>query len=511
MKKFTNYLFIMLMGTLVFLYSCDNGGDDPDPEPGAPSITSPSEAADVQVYGETVIDFTVNVEGGYASAEVKVSQGSVSVESEPAAGATSGTLQVKYSAEDAVDTEVITVTIKDQDNKTATTTSDVNVSNVLTVDDTWTADKIWYLAGRIIINDGVTLTIEPGTIIKGREGSGTNATVIIVARGGMIMAEGTADEPIIFTSVLDDIDIGEKLGTSLAKEDNEKWGGIIMLGSAPISAGEGDTESSIEGLPAEEPFAKYGGDAADDNSGVLKYVSIRHGGISIGSGNEINGLTLGGVGTGTTIENVEIFATLDDGIEFFGGTVNVKNVLVAWQGDDGVDIDQNYSGTVDNFVVTHGKDVDTDEGMEIDGPEGSTHTDGLFTLKNGTIINDGIEGSAADFKSKAQGNVQNVIFSGYAAATIKFRASYSNNCLDPKSDAFMYLTDASPKLIFTGCDFDGTSVYTESKNDDETADCTVPQADKDAANAKMTPDGAATGATVDGVFDWTAAAISGLL
>ncbi len=509
MKKLSNYAFLMLFGGLIFIYSCDNSSD-PEPEPGSPSISGPSAATDVQVYGDASIDFAITTEGGYSSATVKVSQGSVSIESEPTAGATSGTVTVKYSAEDAVDTEVITITVKDQDGKESTATSDVEVGNVLTADATWTNDHIYYLAGRIIVSDGVTLTIEPGAIIKGREGSGTNATVLIISRGGMIEAEGTADNPIIFTSVLDDIELGEKIGSNLTKEDNEKWGGMIILGSAPISAGDGDTEASIEGLPADEAYAKYGGTEEGDDSGTLKYVSIRHGGISIGEGNEINGLTLGGVGSGTTIENVEIFATLDDGIEFFGGTVNVTNALVAWQGDDGLDIDQNYAGTIDNFVVTHGKGVSTDEGLEVDGPEGSTYTDGLFTLKNGTVMNDGVEGTPGDFKSKAQGNVQNVLFTGYSTATIKFRASYTNDCMDAKSDAFTHLTDAVPTLIFTGSSFDGTSVYTESKNDAETETCTVSQADKDAAAAKAVPT-AATGATTDGVFGWTAAAETGLL
>ena len=136
----------------------------------------------------------------------------------------------------------------------------------------------------------------------------------------------------------------------------------------------------------------------------MAYISIRHGGALIGAGNEINGLTLGGVGSGTSISNIEVVANLDDGVEFFGGTVNATNILVGWQGDDGIDIDMNYAGMVSNFVVINGSN--SDEALEIDGPEGTTYTDGMFTLKNG-IATDYLGGNSnGDFKSKAQGTIE---------------------------------------------------------------------------------------------------------
>ncbi len=507
MKIIRNYLFFALIGALSFIVACES---DEDPGPNSPGITGPTDGTVVQVYGEKSIDFTVNTKNGYASSTVVATNGTATIESEPTAGATTGTLKLKYMAEDLVDMEELTVTVTDEESKTVTIKSTVNVSNILTEDMTWKADKIKYLDGRIIIGEDVTLTLEKGAIIKGREGSETSASVLIVSRGGKIMANGTADEPIIFTSELDNIELGETKGTNLEKEDNQKWGGLIILGSAPISAGEGDTEASIEGLPADEPFAKYGGDKEDDNSGELEYVSIRHGGITIGSGNEINGLTLGGVGNKTKIENIEVYATLDDGIEMFGGTVNVANIMVTWQGDDGVDIDMNYSGSVKNFVITHGEGVGTDEGLEIDGPEGSTNTDGLFHLMNGTIMNDGKEGSAADFKSKSQGTVENIKFMGYTSANVKIRASYQNDCLDAKTDAFTHLTQTDPILKFMQTNFDGNTVYTESQNNAETADCSVDQADQDAADVVMISDNTATGADMS-VFDWTLTAQEGLL
>ena len=332
---------------------------------------------------------------------------------------------------------------------------EVTKTGSITTNETWTANNIYFLDGKVVVEDGATITIEPGTIIKGKQGQEAAAAALIVAKGGMIMAEGTAAAPIIFTSELDNITYGEKVGTNLTKTDNEKWGGIAILGDAPSSAENGDKVGNLEGIPADEEYGEYGGENAADNSGVMKYVSIRHGGISIGEGNELNGLTLAGVGNGTTIENIEIYATLDDGVEFFGGTVNVSNVLVFYQGDDGIDVDQNYSGTVNGFAVIHGDGIGTDEGLEIDGPEGSTYTDGLFTLKNGLCKNEGSEGSAADFKSKAQGIIQNVTFE-YGSKPVKLRASFDETC-GAKSDAAKYVAD--DRLVYENCNMSSVEVY----------------------------------------------------
>ena len=519
MKKLTNYLFLLLLTvTFVGISSCDKSESTPN----SPIITPPNTVTEVQAGQSTDINFSVNVPGGYLAGGASAITGSAVIKTDLAPGATSGNIVVTYTAGNGSGGDAVSLSVTDKSNQTITNSAPITVTGaptqkpnvvlagIIKSDSTLTADRIWELSGRVILDDGVTMTIEPGTIVKGREGTGTNASALIVSRGAKIMAEGTASKPIIFTATLDNIKLGEKAGTNLKKIDNEKWGGLIMLGKAPISAKDGDTESSIEGLPANEPYAKYGGNVSDDNSGVLKYVSIRHGGVTIGEGNEINGLTLGGVGSGTTIEDLEIYATLDDGVEFFGGTVNIKNVLVAWQGDDGLDIDQNYAGTAENFVVTHGELVGTDEGLEVDGPEGSTNVDGLFTLKNGTIFNDGKEGTPGDFKSKAQGTVQNIKFVGYTTAQIKIAASYTNNCMDASTDAFTHLTAATPTLIFTGSNFDSNKVYTKSKSDDGVTTCTVPQADQDAADAKMISDSNATGADMS-VFDWTLAKSEGLI
>jgi hypothetical protein len=364
----------------------------------------------------------------------------------------------------------------------STQDGEVTKTGFITSDETWTSNNIYFLDGKVVVQDGVTLTIEPGTIIKGKQGQEAAASALIIAKGGMIMAEGTADEPIIFTSELDNITYGEKRGTNLTRTDNEKWGGVAILGDAPSSTENGDKVGNLEGIPAEEGYGVYGGDNATDNSGVLKYVSIRHGGISIGEGNELNGLTLAGVGSGTTIDNIEIYATLDDGVEFFGGTVNASNILVYYQGDDGIDIDQNYSGTINGFAVIHGDGIGTDEGLEIDGPEGSTYTDGLFTLINGLCKIEGTEGSAADFKSKAQGTVRNVTFE-YGSKAVKLRASFDENC-GTKDDAASYVVD--DVLVFDNCSMSAIEVYENA----ETPVCgSETDAAQTAAEGKITTNG----------------------
>jgi hypothetical protein len=281
-------------------------------------------------------------------------------------------------------------------------------SGTVSADETWTASKMHILEDRVIVPSGVTLTIEPGTIIKGEAGSGANASALVVARGAKIMAEGTADKPIIFTTIADEIEIGQKFGPNLDPQRHRGyWGGVIILGAAPTSPKTGAT-AQIEGIPGDIAEGNYGGSEVADNSGVFTYVSIRHGGTLIGEGNEINGLTLGGVGNGTTIHHIEVVGNVDDGIEWFGGSVDGNDLCVINQGDDAYDIDQAYSGTITNIVYVAG--ADSDHALEIDGPEGSENSTGAFTLKNGSFKGNAASGEFADFRSKARGEVSDCYF-----------------------------------------------------------------------------------------------------
>jgi hypothetical protein len=268
---------------------------------------------------------------------------------------------------------------------TVPTTGNVVITSNITSNTTWTKDKVYELAGRISVLSGVTLTIEAGTIIKGQAGASSNATALLIARGGKLMAVGTASLPIIFTSVADEISpanvaAGNFSSPNLDPVVNGLWGGVIVLGKAPISAGGSATEVQIEGIPTSDPNGLYGGTDAADNSGVLKYISIRHGGTNIGAGNEINGLSLGGVGSGTVIENIEIVSNQDDGVEFYGGTVNVTNLLVWNVGDDAIDTDQSWGGTLDNFIVIS----PAGHCFELDGPEGTMAAG--HVIKKGSVL-----------------------------------------------------------------------------------------------------------------------------
>ena len=180
----------------------------------------------------------------------------------------------------------------------------------ITQDTTWNAGTDYILTCQTFVKAGATLTIEAGTTIKSAPDDGAGlAPALVIEQGAMIMAEGTADAPITFTSVLTDAE--------LAATPRGQWGGLIINGYAPISTTGGTNfVEGLEGIP-------YGGSDAADNSGSLSYVRVWHGGRSIGQDNEINGITLAGVGSGTSVSHCEVAWNLDDGFEMFGGTVNL--------------------------------------------------------------------------------------------------------------------------------------------------------------------------------------------
>lgn len=298
--------------------------------------------------------------------------------------------------------------------------ADSTLEGNITSDTTLDASKIWLLKGRVSVEDGVTLTIPAGTIIKAASGTGADASTLIIARGAKLIADGTADAPIVMTSISDNIEVGgtyPSSGAALNVDTRGLWGGLLILGKAPSSFSGDVTELQIEGIPTSDTNGLYGGTDAADDSGSIQYLSIRHGGAEIGEGNEINGLTLGGVGSGTTINHIEVLGNVDDGIEFFGGTVNASNLLVWGQGDDAIDIDQAYAGTIDGAMVI--LTSASDHGFEIDGPEGAAT--GRFTIKNATVIGatddcdaEGVDGEMADFRKGATGDVMNVLFKDFA-------------------------------------------------------------------------------------------------
>jgi uncharacterized membrane protein len=231
------------------------------------------------------------------------------------------------------------------------------ISGTLRSNLTLTSGVIYQLNGRVDVGvdvggDGnraggqsVTLTIQPGVRVFG---SGTN-DFIVVNRGSRIVADGTATLPIVFTSRQDIL--GQATATS-----RSQWGGIVILGRAPINqcpgtGGLANCEAQVEGTTA-----FFGGDNVNDNSGTLRYVQVKHGGIEITPNNELQNITLAGVGAGTTIDYVQSHNSSDDGIEWFGGTVNLKHIVVTGASDDSLDWASGWRGNLQYALVIQASD-----------------------------------------------------------------------------------------------------------------------------------------------------------
>lgn len=287
-----------------------------------------------------------------------------------------------------IDEEEMTVTVKDNGEGTGTKT--------------FSADTTYILDGFVFVEDGQTLTIEPGTMVQGKPGQAENASALIIKQNGTIDAEGTAAKPIVFTGLGDKYD-----GSGYMTQVQGLWGGVIVLGNATTN---NTVQKRIEGVP-EEYSAYYGGNDDTDNSGTLKYISIRHGGTDIGAGNEINGLTLGGVGNGTTIEYIEVVSNVDDGVEFFGGAPNLKHVLVAYCGDDSYDYDEGFHGK-GQFWVTIQSENSGDRLGEHDGGTGDDEESTPYAkpmIYNATYVGNG-NGRVITFRDNAGGVYANSIF-----------------------------------------------------------------------------------------------------
>jgi len=380
MKKLIK-LFLTLMVLVLTFTSCDKEEETFQ----LPTVTAP--LIQTIITGTDVdLSFAFTSEAGFKSTQIVATNGNANIKTNAATGVKSGTIVVTYTAGSSTGAGSVQLKVTDAENQEASATAvisvveeeiEIHVTGNITQNTTWETGKVYILESRIAVVSGVILTIQPGVIIKGQAGTGPNATALLIARGGKLNAVGTASSPIIFTSIADEIMPGEIESPNLDPDLNGLWGGLLILGNAPISADASSMQ--IEGIPPSDPNGLYGGSIPTDNSGIIKYVSIRHGGANIGEGNEINGLTLGGVGSGTVIENIEVVANQDDGIEWFGGTVNVKNAIVLNAGDDAIDTDQSWGGTLDNFIVIN----PFDECFELDGPEGSMAA--KHTIKNGSV------------------------------------------------------------------------------------------------------------------------------
>jgi hypothetical protein len=275
----------------------------------------------------------------------------------------------------------------------------VVVRGRLTGSHTWEARYYYVLRGVVIVDNGATLTIQPGTTIVGE--TATLGT-FLVNRGGRVIADGRADAPIVFTS---DQPIGERR--------RGDWGGVIINGRAPINTpggvgvGEGQT-----GL--------FGGDDPNDSSGIFRYVRVEFAGIEFSPDNELNGIAFQGVGRGTVVDFVQVKHNKDDGVEFFGGTVDAKHLLLTGIGDDSMDWVLGWTGRVQYLVAQQSGD-DADNGFE--GDNNGNNNDLLPRsapqIYNATLIGDPDtnEGNESDdgfeLREGTAGTIRNFIVMGF--------------------------------------------------------------------------------------------------
>ena len=261
--------------------------------------------------------------------------------------------------------------------KTGNVTSlaiDATSSNI-----TLTADTLWVLDGLVVVKPGTTLTIEPGTVIAGVGGTGDATSYMVVDKGGKIIADGTSTSPIVFTSL-------ERV-EDITRDDVGQWGGLTVIGNA------GNDQVN----PYEVNTAFVAGQGQNtDNSGILRYVHILNSGITMAEDKEINGLSFIGVGSETVVEDITVDKSDDDGIEIWGGTVNLSNITVTNCTDDYFDIDDGYAGTVKNLVINT---TTGNAGIEMSGVTSATFdgfsiTTGATQAKEGGIYfkKDGIGG-----------------------------------------------------------------------------------------------------------------------
>ncbi|MDZ4200287.1 MAG: hypothetical protein U1E27_13505, partial [Kiritimatiellia bacterium] len=302
----------------------------------------------------------------------------------------------------------------------------------VTTDEHWTNDNVYELNGIIFVHEGATLTIDPGTLIRkrGATGAGGRPGALIVTRGAKIRALGTKEQPIVMTNLEDNHFVGPNPvpGTAPWSTPNngitETCGGLIVMGRTYIAdtastPNSGNTKQ-VEGIEPFGDLSRYGGGDDDDDSGVIRHVSLRYGGWVIGDANEINGITLCAVGRGTTIEHVEVFQNKDDGIEFFGGTVNTKYMINWVNGDDGFDWDEGFRGKGQFWLNVQGpllsENDKSDKGVEMDGATGGdgSQPSSIGTVYNATMVGlgrtTGLKNAALHFRDGTGGRYYNSMF-----------------------------------------------------------------------------------------------------
>ena len=407
------------------IVSCGDDDDDPTPDP---TITVGPTA--VSAAPGSTVDFTLAVNAVVTSVTANDGSGAVPVTTATYsytvdAGATAGsTITITFTATDNLNntstaTAIITVGV-----------SEVDVTDPNVTDATFGANTIYNLDasveylfdGLVYVEEGSVLNIPAGTVIKfKKEPTSTDATSsLIITRGAQIFANGTSADPIIMTAEDDD------LAGLLGPGENQQWAGLILLGKAPAFK-DGATEIQIEGIDSGEPRGLYGGTDPLDDSGELKYVSIRYTGFALNgvAGDEIQGLTLGGVGSGTVIDYIDIYSSADDGVEIFGGTVDIRHISVAFSTDDDFDFDLGWRGTGQFLFALMGDEtIGFDHSGEWDGADPDDAD--LFSapnIYNATFVGPGTGAAGRDkailMRENFAGKLGNSILEDYPGVGIE--------------------------------------------------------------------------------------------
>lgn len=322
----------------------------------------------------------------------------------------------------------------------------VTISGNIATSTTWTANNMYKLTKQIYVLPGATLTIEAGTVIASDTGAGGS---LAVSRGAKIFVNGTKNNPVIMTSTTDvatwALDVSHPTGhnpkTGKWHVGANEWGNLTIMGKGLISASHygglrvgnntkdpsGLNEKQMEGL-TDPSFSLYGGADDNDDSGSISYLSLRYGGKVIGLGNELNGLSLGGIGRETDIHHVEIMNNVDDGIEIWGGTVNLKYISIWNVGDDSFDVDEGWRGKGQFIFVVQGYSIDAKQGsgvgdncFETDGAEDSdAQPVTTSTIYNATVIGNPIDGDhGTTWRDNARVQYRNSIFMDLGERLVK--------------------------------------------------------------------------------------------
>jgi len=296
-------------------------------------------------------------------------------------------------------------------------TGTVHIDQDIGKDTTWHANRTYVLENDTFVHGGARLTIEPGTRILGEHGSS-----LIVARESQLIAQGTRSAPIVFTSAQD---VGER-----ARGD---WGGLVLLGEDRTN----EAFARVEGVDGRDIRGHFGGQVEDGSCGELSYVRIEYAGYEAFPGNELNGLSLGGCGPGTVLEYIQVHQALDDGIEFFGGSANMRHVLITGARDDSLDWDLGWDGRVQHLIIQQ----HVGEGDRAFEGDNSPERDDVRPrsapeFSNVTLISNSGEHTAMVLRSGTAGRFGNVLIAGYGSNPIDLRDPLTASLLEHNQLAF---------------------------------------------------------------------------